>query len=71
MNDQELAIQKKAGYFFDNQISVHIKKKNGYFHNGFILEIQEDLIILGDEVDGSMPIYSVEILEIEKREEKE
>lgn len=70
MNEQERAIQKKAGYFFENKIAVHIIKKNGFFHNGFILEIQGDLIILDDRFDGSMQIYSFEIIEIEKMREK-
>lgn len=70
MNEQERAIQKKAEYFFNNKIAVHIVKKNKFFHNGFILELQGDLIILNDEVDGTMHIYSFEVLEIEKRREK-
>ncbi len=71
MNEQELMILKrKVRYFFENKILVHIKKKNTYFHNGLILELEGDLLILDDERDGSMPIYFLEILEIEKREER-
>ncbi len=70
MNEQELIILKKSQLFFQDRISVHIKKHNGYFHNGFILEIEGDLLILNDERSGAMPIYFMEILEIEKREEK-
>ena len=62
--------KKKVRYFFDNKIIVHIIKHNGFFHNGIILEIGGDLIILDDEKNGSMPIYFLEIKEIEKRENK-
>jgi hypothetical protein len=71
MNEQELIIlKKKTKYFFENKILVHIRKHNGYFHNGLILELEGDLFILDDEKSGAIPIYYLEILEIEKREEK-
>ena len=71
MNEQELTIlRKKTRYFFENKIPVHVKKKNTYFHNGMILELEGDLFVLDDERDGAMPIYYLEVLEIEKREKK-
>ena len=71
MNEQELTIlKKKTEYFFENKILVHIRKHNGYFHNGLILELEGDLFILDDEKIGTMPIYYMEVLEIEKREDK-
>ncbi len=62
--------KKKVEYFYHNKIRVHISKKNGFFHNGIILEFQSDLIILDDEKNGATPIYFLEILEIEKRKDK-
>lgn len=62
--------KKKVEYFYNNKIPVHIIKKNGFFNNGIILQFQSDLIILDDEKNGAMPIYFLEILEIEKRETK-
>jgi|TARA_Y100000296_G_scaffold80134_1_gene105088 prenyltransferase beta subunit len=71
MNEQELTIlKKKTEYFFENKIPVHIKKHNGYFHNGLILELESDLFILDDEKNKAMPIYYMEVLEIEKKEDK-
>jgi hypothetical protein len=61
----------KVKYFYDNKISVHISKNNGFFHNGLILQYVEDYLIIDDEMNGAMPIYFVEIKEIEKRREKE
>jgi len=66
METNEL-IKKKLEYFYKNQTKIHIKKKNNYFHNGKILELAGDLIIFDDEKTGAMPIYFLEIFEIEKR----
>lgn len=70
MNDKELIILKKAKLFFKDKTPVHIKKHNGYFHNGLILQLTGDLLIIDDDKKGTMPIYLMEILEIEKREKK-
>ena len=64
-------MKKKVQFFYDKQVAVHIKKKNGYIHNGSIVEFALDLIILDDERSGAMPIYFEEIEEIEQRREKE
>jgi hypothetical protein len=60
----------KVKYFFDNKISVHISKTNGFFNNGLILEYVEDYLIINDERNGPTPIYFIEIKDIEKRLEK-
>lgn len=71
MNEQELiTLKKKVRYFFESKIPVHIKKKNTYFHNGIILELEGDLLILDDKKNGAMPIYLMEIFDIEKMEEE-
>lgn len=69
-NETRTTIEKKVKFFFERKIPVHISKKCGTFHNGLILELAGDLIILEDEVYGSTPIHFFEILKIEKREEK-
>jgi hypothetical protein len=61
----------KVKYFFENKIKVHISRTNGFFHNGLILEYVEDYIILDDKRNGAIPIYFIEIREIEKMEERE
>lgn len=63
-------MKKKVEFFYKRQVAVHIKKKNGYIHNGNILEFAGDLIILDDERSEAMPIYFEEIEEIEQRREK-
>lgn len=74
-------LKKKISYFKTNEISVHvtlnqeITLQNGVvrnkIHNGMILEFQGDMIVLLDEVKGSIPIYLMEIKDIEKRRAKE
>lgn len=70
MNEIEV-IKKKIEYFKKDNIDVHITKKNGYFHNGSILEIESDFLILIDKIDGEMPIFFAEIVEVSKRGERE
>ena len=69
MEENNEVMEQKVRYFFDKKTKVHIKKKNGYIHNGLILEVEKNLLILDDKFSGSMPIYFVEIFEIEKMEE--
>ncbi|KKN12609.1 hypothetical protein LCGC14_1014770 [marine sediment metagenome] len=69
METNEL-MKNKTKYFFEHKIKVHIKKNNGYIHNGLILELKGDLLILDDKKNGAMPIYFLEIFEIEKMEEE-
>jgi hypothetical protein len=64
-------MKKKVQFFYEKHVAVHIKKKNGYIHNGLIVEFAGDLIILDDERSGAMPIYFEEIEEIEQRRERE
>lgn len=60
--------RKKAEFFFNRKIDVHITKLNNWFHNGKIIKIENDFLILQDEKEGEMPIFYGEIFEIEKRE---
>lgn len=69
-NDTNENFFNKSKYFKEKNICIHISKKNGWFHNGFICDIQSDFLILIDEKDGEIPIFFNEINEIEKREEK-
>jgi len=70
MNEQEETIRKKILFYSQQNLAVHIKKKNNWFHNGFIKSVENDHCILIDEKEGEMPIFFLEIFEIEKREDK-
>ena len=68
---EEEVVKKKVNYFYEKKIPVHIEKNNGFVNNGLILELAGDMIILDDLKNGAMPIYFIEIKEIEpKRENK-
>lgn len=69
MNEQNEITQKKLEFFKAKNTVIHVSKKNGWFHNGLILEIASDFFILEDEKTGSTPIYFLEIKEIEKKRE--
>ena len=71
MNEMNEITRKKAEFFKDKNLAVHISKKNNWFHNGLIKEINQDFLILVDEIEGEMPIFFIEIIEIQKREDKE
>jgi len=70
MEDDNI-LYEKAKFFKNNNIDVHISKKNNWFHNGKIIDIEHDFLILIDEKNGEMPIFFKEIFEIEKREIKD
>lgn len=70
MNERDETIRKKLEFYFSQNIAVHIKKKNNWFHNGKLKSINSDHCILIDEKEGEMPIFFVEIFEIQKREKK-
>jgi hypothetical protein len=69
MESNEL-IRKRVQYFYENKVVVHVRKNDGFFYNGVILEYAGDLIILDDERIGAIPIYFMEIKYIEKRYDK-
>jgi len=43
-------IRKKAEFFKEKDIIVHISKKNNWFANGKIISIESDFLILMGEV---------------------
>jgi|TARA_Y100000034_G_scaffold87714_1_gene105187 hypothetical protein len=65
MNERNDILMKKLKFFKSKNISVHISKNNGWFHNGKILELQGDLVIIKDKKTGAIPIYFLEIKEVE------
>ena len=70
MNEQEETIRKKILFYSQQNLAVHIKKHNNWFHNGVIKIIRDDHCILIDEKEGEMPIFFSEIFEVQKKEER-
>lgn len=54
----------RALFFLTRNTPIHVKKKNGIFHNGIILEVGTDFLILKDRVDGKE--YLIFFGELEK-----
>ena len=44
-----------------NGIKVYIRKTNGRFYSGEILELAGDMVIIDDKILGAMPIMFIEI----------
>jgi hypothetical protein len=61
----------KAIFFKDLGWRVHILRQNGFFNNGTIEEIKPEFLLLQDDRKGLIPIFFVEVVDIEKWEDKE
>jgi hypothetical protein len=70
MTNEINPLYERAKFFKEKNLPVHITKKNSWFNNGFIIDLEYDFIILIDEKEGEIPIFFKEILEISKREVK-
>jgi len=70
-NDKQIELmKKKAGYYFDLKKQVHITLNNRNFLNGSIKEIKVDFLMFDDFLNGEMPVFFLEIFEIEPYENK-
>ncbi|MEM4270828.1 MAG: hypothetical protein QXO70_01890 [Candidatus Pacearchaeota archaeon] len=56
---------KKIKYFLENNLYVHITTKNKKFYNGSVEEVSPSFFILNDFIVGKIPIFYIEIREIE------
>lgn len=65
-------IRTTAGFYCNNQKSVHITMKSGQWYNGIITSISDKFLILMEEVYGEMMILFERIKEdgIVPREER-
>ena len=64
---------KRANFFFERKITIHINCTNGQFYNGLIIEIVgEEYILINDRMLGETPVYFSEIKTLERfKEERE
>lgn len=64
----------KLQFYKEQNAAIHITLSyfpKPKFYNGLIKEIKIDHLILTDEVIGDVPIYFSEIIDIDKRRDKE
>ena len=60
-------IYKKANFYKDEVRPVHISKKDYMFHNGIILEVSSDFLIIEDEKLGVRWIVHPYLFRIRER----
>lgn len=70
---EEQIRQTQIEFFFNKNVEIYLKLKNGFFYIGKILDINSDkkFIILKDRKLGEMPVMFEDISAIEPRKEKE
>ena len=66
--DEKLKLYEKANFYLNEKISVHIIKKGGWFHNGMIAKVNDNMIVLIDEKTGATPLFFDDIADIRNRE---
>lgn len=65
-NESVEILKQKAKYFYDNKITIHIKYKKGFWKRGQIKEIKKDYFVLNENLEGKIPIFFLEVKDIEK-----
>lgn len=60
-----LLLQKKASAFHQTDTLVHIPYKRGYWKRGKILKVNADFFILEERLEGQMPVFFIEIKDIQ------
>lgn len=65
-------LRDKVQVFFERKIAVHInlKNKNKEWLNGEIKEVSEDFFILNEKKKGEMPVFFIEMYDINPWKEK-
>lgn len=64
-------LRHQLEFYKKNILRIHVKRKDGRYYNGIVLEVQGDMLILEDRVLGAMPIHFLEIDHVEKFTEAE
>lgn len=64
-------IKAKTQFYFERNLMVHVKVNSGSFYNGFIVEISSDFFMINDRRLGHMPVFFMEVKDIEKYEVRE
>ena len=71
MDERVDIIKKRARFFFEHKISVHIDTLTNRWYNGLILEFHPEFIIILDRKIGETPVYFQEIVILDKNKEQE
>jgi hypothetical protein len=63
--------KRKIELFFTHKINVHIETEDGRFHNGLILELGSDFLLMQERVLGQTFVLFSQIKLVEPYKEKE
>lgn len=63
-------LERKANHYLKAQIKIHVSYINGKWMRGLIKEVSSDFFILDETLNGMMPIFFLEIKDIEPYKEK-
>ncbi len=65
-NENETSILRKTiKIYYEKSTAIHIKFKQDYWKNGFILDLgDEDYFMLNEFLEGEMPVFYTQIKEI-------
>jgi len=64
-------LREQLAFYKKHKLLIHIDKTNGQFYNGYVLEVEGDMLILDDRKLGAMPIHFIEIKLLERYVERE
>jgi len=63
-NEKYITIGKKALFFKEKNIEVHVALENNQFYNGCILDVGPDFLILKDRKLGEVPVFFLQLISI-------
>lgn len=64
MIDNNKELIDRINLFIGSNIYTYIKDVNGYFYNGYVIELKEKVIIFKDDVIGEIPMLINDIKEM-------
>lgn len=72
LNDTETLelLKKKADAYLVLGTKIHIKYKTGQWVNGIITDVKNDFFMLTEVLKGPMPIFFLEVEDIDKYTER-
>ena len=59
-------LENKANFFMKRNERVHISYKNGGWKRGYITGINSDFIMIDETLEGTIPVFFIEIKDIDK-----
>ena len=66
VNGEVKLMRQKANHFFQQNKSIHIKYKKGFWKRGKILQILNDFFIIDEFMEGRKSVFFLEIYDIEE-----